>query len=47
MPNSERCARYRQRKEERMEQKFKLFSSVVKAHYLSGAEPSEVASEVS
>ena len=37
---------YRQRRKERMEQNFKLFSSIVKAHFLSGAEPSDVASEV-
>ena len=41
--------RYLTRKKEsidKMEQNFKLFSSVVKAHFLSGAEPSDVASEV-
>jgi hypothetical protein len=41
--------RYLTRKKEsidKMEQNFKLFSSVVKAHFLSGAEPSDVALEV-
>ena len=29
-----------------MEQNFKLFSSIIKAHFLSGVEPSAVASEI-